>query len=204
MMCQWCSCQWYSCQRCSCYSLLRYLTRKIQDGNIYPIICPDSQCSMLVPCDVIEGLVSRDVARKYQQFDVEVSHILILTRFKLFPFGFFHYCIVPRCSVTFWTHPEIISMGQFFRRWIKSINQSINQSIKNDNKFPQRWWNHFALDPFDWLIDRLIDWLIDDKSTLTWLVYWICTIRSVVTRVGLECLNIKGWYSISRSVFVGL
>ena len=34
------------------------------------------------------------------------------------------YCIVPRCSVTFWTHPKIIPVGQFFRRWIKSINQA--------------------------------------------------------------------------------
>ena len=33
------------------------------------------------------------------------------------------------------------------------FNQSINQSIKIDNKFPQRWWKHFALGPFDWLID---------------------------------------------------
>ena len=32
--------------------------------------------------------------------------------------------IVPRCLVTFWTHPEIIPVAQFFRRWIKSINQS--------------------------------------------------------------------------------
>ena len=34
------------------------------------------------------------------------------------------YCIVPRCSVTFWTHPETIPVGQFFRWWIKSINQA--------------------------------------------------------------------------------
>ena len=34
------------------------------------------------------------------------------------------YCFVPRRSVTFWTHPEIIPMGQFFRRWTKSINQA--------------------------------------------------------------------------------
>ena len=25
-----------------------------------------------------------------------------------------NYCIVPRCSVTFWTHPGIIPVGQFF------------------------------------------------------------------------------------------
>ena len=28
------------------------------------------------------------------------------------------HCIVPRCSVTFWTHPKILPVGQFFRRWI--------------------------------------------------------------------------------------
>ena len=38
-------------------------------------------------------------------------------------FGF-RYCIVPRCSVTFWTHLKIIPLGHLFRRWIKSINQS--------------------------------------------------------------------------------
>ena len=35
------------------------------------------------------------------------------------------YCIVPRCSVPFWTHLEIIPVAQFFRRWIKSINQAL-------------------------------------------------------------------------------
>ena len=48
------------------------------------------------------------------------------------------YCIVPPCSATFWTHPEIIPVGQFFRRWIQSINQStnppINQSIDSINQ----------------------------------------------------------------------
>ena len=34
------------------------------------------------------------------------------------------YCVVPRRSMYFWTHPEIIPVGQFFRRWIKSINQT--------------------------------------------------------------------------------
>ena len=36
----------------------------------------------------------------------------------------FQYFIVPRCSVTFWTHSEIIPVGQFFRRSIKSVNQA--------------------------------------------------------------------------------
>ena len=37
----------------------------------------------------------------------------------------------------FRTHPEIIPVGQFFRRWIKSINQA---------------WT-FTSKPFGWLID---------------------------------------------------
>ncbi|OQV24034.1 Ankyrin repeat and IBR domain-containing protein 1 [Hypsibius exemplaris] len=61
------ACEHDFCRRC----WQHYLTGKIQDGDIYPIICPDSHCSMLVPCDVIEGLVSRDIARKYLQFDIE-------------------------------------------------------------------------------------------------------------------------------------
>ena len=42
---------------------------------------------------------------------------------------------------------------------------------------------------------RLIDWLIDDKLTLTWLVYWIRTARSVFTGAGLQWPNIAGQYS---------
>ena len=36
-----------------------------------------------------------------------------------------NYCIVPRCSVTFWTHPEIIPVGNFSDN---GSNQSINQA----------------------------------------------------------------------------
>ena len=87
------------------------------------------------------------------------------------------YCIIPLCWVTFRIHPEIIPVGQFSRRWIKSINQS---SVDFHGK------------PFGWLID----WLIDDKLTLTWLVYWIRTVRSVFTGAGLKWLNMTGKYSV--------
>ena len=41
-----------------------------------------------------------------------------------------HNCFVPLwCLVPFWTHPEIIPVGQFFRRWMKSINQSIKNEV---------------------------------------------------------------------------
>ena len=66
------------------------------------------------------------------------------------------YCIVPRCSVTFWTHTqESFPVGQFFRRWIRRTRSF-----------------------------RLIDCLIDDKLTLTWLVYWIRTARPFLTGAG--------------------
>ena len=64
------------------------------------------------------------------------------------------YCIIPLCWVTFCFHSGIIPVGQFSRRWIFR-----NRSF------------------------RLI-WLIDDKLTLTWLVYWVRTARSVFTGGG--------------------
>ncbi|GAU90593.1 hypothetical protein RvY_02991 [Ramazzottius varieornatus] len=61
-----------ACEHDFCRTCWReYLTIKIETGQIYPITCPDFACSILVPCDVVEGLISRDVARKYLQFDIE-------------------------------------------------------------------------------------------------------------------------------------
>ena len=42
---------------------------------------------------------------------------------------------------------------------------------------------------------HLIDWLIEDKLTLTWLVDWIRTARSVFTGAGLKWLKTAGQYS---------
>ena len=83
------------------------------------------------------------------------------------------YCIVPRCSVTFWTHPDIIPVGQFFRRWIKSINQAQT-----------------------FIVNLFVDWLIDDRLTSTWLVYWIRTAWSVFTGAGLKWPNTAGQYRV--------
>ena len=79
------------------------------------------------------------------------------------------YCIIPWCWVTFWTHPEIIPVGQFSRQCAKSINQA---------------WT--------FIVNLSVDWLIDDKFTLTWLVYWIRSARSVLTGAGLKWLNTIG------------
>ena len=101
-----------------------------------------------------------------------------------------HYCIVPQCSVTFWTHPEIIPVGQFFRRWNKSINQSIDQEWR---QMPTTMVEALRSRSF-----RLIDWLIEDKLTLTWLAYWIRTTRCVFTGAGLKLPNTAGQYNVLK------
>ena len=62
--------------------------------------------------------------------------------------------------------------GNFFRRRIKSINQA-----------------------WIFIVNLSVHWLIDDKLTLTWLLYWTRTARSVFTGAGLQWPNTAGQYS---------
>ncbi|XP_070570683.1 ankyrin repeat and IBR domain-containing protein 1-like isoform X2 [Ptychodera flava] len=48
-----------------------YLTGKIQEGDAHNILCPAYNCTKLVPLETIENLVSRDMARRYLQFDIK-------------------------------------------------------------------------------------------------------------------------------------
>lgn len=48
---------------------------KIQEGDAHNITCPAYQCDKLAPVDLIEGIVSRDMARRYLQFDIKVLQI---------------------------------------------------------------------------------------------------------------------------------
>ena len=64
--------------------------------------------------------------------------------------------------------------------WGNFFDGGLNQSIKRRLS----WWTFW-----------LIDWLIDHKLTLTWLVYWTRTTRSVFTGAGLKWPNITGQYS---------
>lgn len=61
------SCKHQFCS--SCWE--RYLTVKIQDGDAHHILCPAYQCHILVPVEVIEKLVSPEMARRYLQFDIK-------------------------------------------------------------------------------------------------------------------------------------
>ncbi|RUS73894.1 hypothetical protein EGW08_018345 [Elysia chlorotica] len=49
----------------------KYLNLKIQEGDAHHITCPAYSCSMLVPVEIIEGIVSRDMALRYLQFDIK-------------------------------------------------------------------------------------------------------------------------------------
>jgi len=57
---------------------VRYLTVKINEGETHHITCPGFNCSLLVPVEVIEKLVSREVARRYLQFDIKVSTLVCI------------------------------------------------------------------------------------------------------------------------------
>lgn len=63
------SCKHIFCKNC----WESYLTTKIQDGDAHHILCPAYQCHILVPVELIEKLVSPEMARRYLQFDIKVS-----------------------------------------------------------------------------------------------------------------------------------
>ena len=76
--------------KCSgiCNSILfnRYLSGKIKEGEAHNITCPGFDCIKLVPVEIIETLVSRDMSRRYLQFDIKVSggsFDILLTGFSL-------------------------------------------------------------------------------------------------------------------------
>ncbi|XP_044263786.1 ankyrin repeat and IBR domain-containing protein 1-like [Tribolium madens] len=61
-----------SCKHSFCKTCWEsYLTTKIQDGDAHHILCPAYQCHILVPVELIEKLVSPDMARRYLQFDIK-------------------------------------------------------------------------------------------------------------------------------------
>ena len=62
---------------CTCKSVLfyRYLSGKIKEGEAHNITCPGFDCIKLVPVEIIETLVSRDMSRRYLQFDIKVSSV---------------------------------------------------------------------------------------------------------------------------------
>jgi ankyrin repeat/IBR domain-containing protein 1 len=66
------SCEHRFCAEC----WERYLTVKIQDGDAHHILCPAYACHILVPVELIERLVSPDMARRYLQFDIKVCLFL--------------------------------------------------------------------------------------------------------------------------------
>ena len=50
----------------------RFLNLKIQEGEAHNIFCPAYECFQLVPVDVIESVVSKEMDKRYIQFDIKV------------------------------------------------------------------------------------------------------------------------------------
>ncbi|XP_072034933.1 ankyrin repeat and IBR domain-containing protein 1-like [Amphiura filiformis] len=49
----------------------KYLSGKIAEGNAHNIVCPAYPCDKLVPVEIIENVVSREMSRRYLQFDIK-------------------------------------------------------------------------------------------------------------------------------------
>lgn len=61
---------------------LRFLNVKIQEGDAHNIFCPAYECYQLVPVHVIESVVSREMDRRYLQFDIKVEVKIIVCTFS--------------------------------------------------------------------------------------------------------------------------
>jgi hypothetical protein len=48
-----------------------YLSLKIEEGNVVDMVCPQLDCNIIVPHDVVERLVSKETAEKYLQFNLK-------------------------------------------------------------------------------------------------------------------------------------
>ena len=59
---------------------VRFLNLKIQEGEAHNIFCPAYDCFQLVPVEVIESVVSREMDKRYLQFDIKVFTLSNLTQ----------------------------------------------------------------------------------------------------------------------------
>lgn len=65
----------------------RFLNLKIQEGEAHNIFCPAYDCFQLVPVDIIESVVSKEMDKRYLQFDIKVRYAAnYLSNFRNFDF----------------------------------------------------------------------------------------------------------------------
>lgn len=64
----------------------RFLNLKIQEGEAHNIFCPAYDCFQLVPVDIIESVVSKEMDRRYLQFDIKVNYQTVLVFLNSIPF----------------------------------------------------------------------------------------------------------------------
>lgn len=62
----------------------RFLNLKIQEGEAHNIFCPAYECFQLVPVDIIESVVSKEMDKRYLQFDIKVWYLFIKPIFSFY------------------------------------------------------------------------------------------------------------------------
>ena len=77
---------------------------KIIEGDAHHVTCPALGCSMLVPVELIESLVSKETARKYLHFDLN-SFVATNPSIK--------WCPKPGCGMAV-KLPECEQVGKFY------------------------------------------------------------------------------------------
>ena len=48
----------------------RYLTLKIEEGNVSELMCPQTDCSAVLPSETVAGLVSEETGRRFLHFHI--------------------------------------------------------------------------------------------------------------------------------------
>ena len=92
---------------------------------------------------------------------------------------------------------DFLRRNTLLSRGVRSLFRPTRKSSPWGNFSTVNWINQSSV---DFHCKPLVDWLIDDKLTLTWLAYWIRTARSAFTGAGLKWPNTAGRYS-SRLFF---
>lgn len=95
---------------------------KIQEGEAHNIFCPAYDCFQLVPVEIIESVVSKEMDKRYLQFDIKVNCHIFRMRLKHM----------------LWVYSDSIKMlldGRYIAVLFKNINYEIIYLLLFPNNF---------------------------------------------------------------------
>ncbi|CAF0990366.1 unnamed protein product [Didymodactylos carnosus] len=103
------SCDHQFCKQC----WQNYLTVKIQEGSVHNIFCPAYDCFSFVPNEIIEKCVTKEMARRYLQFDIK-AFVDSNPNFK--------WCPYPNCGLAVQSPLDRIQQSSHMKEFSKSVN----------------------------------------------------------------------------------